>query len=416
MPNWLPTALCFLWYLLTIGSVYLIMPIRGAFLMTNFGAGIIPFTFMANAVATGFAVWVYGRFAHLPRRKLIGGTLAVIWSTLLIWAAAAASAADVPWVSFLFSVWTDIFLILSVTIFWSAIDDIFSLETAKTSFGTIAAAGPLGAILGSSVSNFLVHKIGAPGMLLISAGSFALILPIFSWLDRWAEATNPGGKKSEEVRKIEGLAQFVEVGRAIVSSRILLLITLSICFECIVPNLMTYILSKEMAIAFPARDDMAQAFARFFLLTNSIGFLVSLFLTKLAFAQLGVGGAMATCALVSCVGMASFAFWPLLAVTIAGKTCEDLMRFTLYRSAKEAIYTVAPREVVYRVKAYVEVFVYRLASGTSGLILLVLTNESLLALGTRAVAIAAIPLSVVWIAATLELGREFLKMKEQTAS
>ncbi|MBF0500851.1 MAG: hypothetical protein HQM09_12005 [Candidatus Riflebacteria bacterium] len=414
MPQWFPVALCFTWYLLTTGSVYLIMPIRGAFLMTNCGAGIIPWTFMANAIATGLAVWFYGRYAHLPRKKLIGGTLGVIWSTLLIWSVAAFAARDIGWISFLFSVWTDIFLILAVTVFWSTIDDIFTLEGAKARYGIIAAAGPLGAIIGSYVSEALVHRLGPSGMLLLAAGSFAIIIPIFIFLDRWAESTNAGGKRAAPVRKIQDLSQFIEVGRSIVSSKILFLITVAVCFECIVPNLMTYILSSEMAAAYPKAEDMAQAFARFFLLTNTIGFMVSVFLTTWFFSRVGVGGAMTVCALVSFGGLASFAIWPALITTIAGKTFEDLMRFTLYRSAKEAIYTVAPREVVYRVKAYVEVFIYRLASGTSGIILLVITNDRLLGYGPRAVAIAGIPLAIGWILATTALGKEFINMKEQS--
>ncbi|MBF0543568.1 MAG: MFS transporter [Candidatus Riflebacteria bacterium] len=416
MPQWFPVAMCFLWYLLTTASVYLIMPIRGAMLMTNFGPSVLPWTFMANAITTGLAVWVYGRYAHLPRKKLIGGTLTVIWSTLLFWVIAAMAAQKIAWVSFLFSLWTDIFLILAVTVFWSTIDDIFTLESAKTNFGMVTAAGPLGAIIGSYVGNALIHKIGPSGMMVLAALTFALILPIFSFLDRWAESNNAEGKKTETVRKIQDFSQFIEVGKSIISSKFLFFITLAVCFECIVPNLMTYILSTEMALAYPKVEDMAQAFALFFLLTNTIGFFVSVFLTSWIFKRLGVGGAMATCVLASFGGLLFFAIWPFLVTCIAGKTLEDLMRFTLYRSAKEALYTVTSREVVYRAKAYIEVFIYRLCSGASGIILLLLTSERFCNGNPRTVAIVGVPLVIAWFLTTTTLGRTFLQMKEQIES
>jgi len=412
----LPVALSFAWYLLTMATVYLVMPIRSAFLMVNFGPAVLPWTFMANAVTTGIVVWLYGRWAHLPRKKLVGGTLGVLWSTLIVWWVAVVAAPKVGWVSFLFSVWTDIFVIMAVTVLWSTIDDIFSLKTAGQRYGLIASAGPLGAIVGSFVGKALIHRIGHSGLMLLAAGVFASVFPIFAALDRWAASTGPKVKEAKPVRKLQSLSQFVEVGRAIARSRLLLLITAIACFECVVPNLMTYILNTAMALAYPKMEDMVEAFAVFFLWTNSIAFLVSIALTSVALRFLGVGGTMAACSLVSLGGFALFAAWPTLMATAVPKALEDTLRFTWYRAAKESIYTVAPREVVYRVKAHIEVFIYRMASGGSGLLLLVLTGDRLLGLGPAAVALVGVPLAVGWTVAILYLDRAFARMKEEPES
>jgi ATP/ADP translocase len=158
---------------------------------------------------------------------------------------------------------------------------------------------------------------------------------------------------------------------------------------------------------------MTEAFALFFLWTNSVAFLVGVSLTSAALARLGVGGTLAACALVSFGGFSAFVIWPVLMATVVPKALEDTLRFTLYRSAKEAIYTVAPREVVYRVKAHIEVFIYRIASGASGVLLLVLTGDRLMGLGPRAVAVAGLPLALAWAMATMYLGRTFARMKEE---
>lgn len=415
MPQWFPIALCFTWYSIITASAYLIMPLREALLMVHYGPGVLPWSYMANALATGLTVWFYGRYVHLPRKKLIGGALTVLLASLAAWVFAVRVADRADWVSFLFGVWVDIFFILSVTIFWSTIDDIFTLEGAKARYGLIAAAGPLGAILGSYTSKVVIRQFGPSGMLLLAAGIFALILPIFIFLNRWAEATNAGGKRAGRVREIQGLSQFVEVGKTIAGSKVLLLITAAACLECVVPNLMNYIFNCKIAEAYPQVEDMTEAFSRFFLLTNSIGFLVSVFLTSRALSGIGVGGAMASCALVSFGGFVSFALWPVLITVLTGKTSESILRYTLYKSAKEAVYTVAPREVVYRVKAYIEVFIYRITSGASGLILLVLTSQHFFGHGPRTVAAAGIPLAAAWILVSIALGRAFIRLKERSA-
>ncbi|MBF0407884.1 MAG: hypothetical protein HQM10_11050 [Candidatus Riflebacteria bacterium] len=410
-----PVVLAFAWYFLTMCAVYFLMPIRGAFLMKNLGSEILPYAFMSNALTTALVVWIYGSFAHLPRRQIIGGTLIVLLSSMFIWLFAAVYASTIGWVSFLFSVWLDIFVILAATIFWTSIDDIFTFEGAKSTFGFIASAASLGAIFGSTLSTFFVQRIGTTNMLLLACLTFAAILPVFHFLDKWAVQNGHSKKKNKEeaVREIKDLSQFIEVGRMIVSSRLLSLLTIAICFECLVPNLMTYILSLETSLAYPGTEEMTQAFSGFFMITNILAFLVSVLTTSWVFEKVGIAGAMASCAVFSIGGFAAFAVFPVLISIVIADCLGDTVRFTLHRSGKEAVYTVAPREVVYRVKAYIEVFVYRFVSGASGLLLLFLTGKNFLAFSSKGVAMVGIPLSIAWWYAVYMLGMEFRKSKSE---
>ncbi|MBI2362898.1 MAG: hypothetical protein HYV15_05895, partial [Elusimicrobia bacterium] len=88
---------------------------------------------------------------------------------------------------------------------------------------------------------------------------------------------------------------------------------------------------------------------------------------------------------------------------------EGWQRYGWFKAAKETTYSAADKSLLYTVKAYIEMFVYRFARGAAGLILLVLTSGSFLGWGPSAVAWAAVPLGAAWVYAAWRLGVEFRK-------
>ena len=93
------------------------------------------------------------------------------------------------------------------------------------------------------------------------------------------------------------------------------------------------------------------------------------------------------------------------------KNVEEGQRHTWFKAAKETSYTVTTRDVIYKVKAYIEMFFYRLSRGVAGVILLVITT--FLGLGTTAVAIAAVPLALIWLYCTWNMGREYERLEAE---
>lgn len=409
----IPALLAFTWLFLTTCAAYAIQPVRGALLLTNYGSEVLPWAYMASALATGAAVWVYDRFTHLPRRTFVFGTIIALLSTIILVWAAVLGAGGIGWVSFLFSLWMDVFSIMTVTLFWSAIDDIFTFEDARRFYGVIAAAGPLGAIAGSWIVKIFVPLAGLPCMVLIAAAVFACTLPVFAALDR--RAAGPGGARKAGGRP-EGrhnIAGIIKTGRMILSSRFLLFLTALVCLERMVPDLSNYLFTTAVQAACNSREDISRTFAEFGLWQNLLSFAISLALTGWAFRRLGVGGALATAPLANLAGFAVFAFMPTLPVAFAYNSVEGMFRYTWFKSAKESAYTVMTRDAVYQVKALVEMFLYRFSRGMAGFLLLILTGNSLFGLGPVGVAAAGLPLALAWLAAGFGVARELYRTRKE---
>jgi AAA family ATP:ADP antiporter len=411
------TFLMFLWFFITICAYYTARPVRRALVLEDFEPTILPWIYMGTAVVTGLVVYLYAKLASLPRRLLIGGVLLFFASNFFAWwwiagqAEAARQAGTESWVfaSAAFYVWLDVYSIMAVTIFWMYANDVFPPRSAKRIFGIIGAAGPLGGLTGSWLTRDLVVDLGNVDMILVGAGIYLLAFLIFLALEALTRGRSAErGATSEKFEKAD-LSQLPAVLRLIASSRFLLLLTLVVCFERMVPDFADYIWTTVLDARFAgealSRFDATVEFWR-----NLLAFFATLFFTAAILNLLGVRFALASVPVTILVFSTLFLLMPVLAVVILLKHGEEGQRHTWFKAGKETTYTATSREVIYRVKGYIEMFFYRLSRGVAGFILVLITTVA--ALGPQAVALAAMPLALVWLYCAWSLGKEYQALEE----
>ncbi|MGW8227635.1 MAG: MFS transporter, partial [Gammaproteobacteria bacterium] len=68
-----------------------------------------------------------------------------------------------------FFIWTSVFNLFVVSVFWSFMTDLYSDAQAKRLFGFIAAGGTAGALTGPALTTVLAQPLGPINMILISA-------------------------------------------------------------------------------------------------------------------------------------------------------------------------------------------------------------------------------------------------------
>ena len=112
------------------------------------------------------------RFISITYRFFIGNLLFFV--VLLLWATAEQNI----WVGRVFFIWTSVFNLFVVSVFWGLMVDVFSSEQSERLFGFISAGATLGGIVGASITASLAEHIPAAYLLL---GSAALLeMAIFS--------------------------------------------------------------------------------------------------------------------------------------------------------------------------------------------------------------------------------------------
>src|SRR5436190_15483126 len=185
-------ALAWSWlYIFAVfSSYYVIRPIRDEIGVAG-GVENLPWLFTGTllgmlAVNPPFAALV----ARLPRARFIAVTYRFFMANLLLFflLLRGAGAEQAIWVGRVFFIWTSIFNLFVVSVFWALMVDVFNSEQAKRLFGFIAAGATLGGILGSTLTAALARFVEPVYLLLGSAVLLELAVLSVRRLSRLSEA------------------------------------------------------------------------------------------------------------------------------------------------------------------------------------------------------------------------------------
>lgn len=402
----LVVTLLFLWFALFIASYYIMRGVRRGLVIENLGADSLPVIYMGAPAVLAFVVWIYSHFAHLPRKTLISSILGIFFVNLIVWWWVLGTG--VVWASGVFWIWLDAYSIIGVTIFWMYSNDVFSSESAKRLFGIIGAGGGFGAIIGSLITANLVKTVGAVNMMLLAAGMILATLVAFLLAEKLTQGRSGAKAKSMEQADLSGLGGVL---KTIFSNRFLFFLLGLVVFERILPVFVDFIYSKsleasvsgvEQIAAFDAKLEGWRSFAELF---------VQLFVTAAILRFLGARFALLSLAVLYAVGTLGFLLVPAVIMALILKHTEEGVRHTWFKAGKEVTYTVTSREVLYKVKPYIEMFFYRLAQGFAGLTLLILAN--VFHLGLQVVALVALIAAGFFAYSALRLSAEFRRLERE---
>ena len=285
-----------------------------------------------------------------------------------------------------FFVWLSVFNLFAVSVFWSYMADLFSSAQAARLFGAISAGGSCGAIAGPLVATQLASHTA---LLLLAALLLALAIVCIQRLARWSAAHPRAGEPPAEAP----IGGSILAGlRAALSSPFLLAICgYLFCYTA----LSTALYFQQVEIvreALPDRDARTRFFASVDLTVNSLTLLVQLFAFSRLAGLLGPIGMLALMPLVSVAGFLWLGAAPTLAALVAFGVTRRVGEFSISKPAREALFTIVPREERYKAKNFIDTVVYRGGDATAGWIF------------AGPAAFLAAGLSVVWTALAVFLG------------
>ena len=398
-------ALAWAWlYIFSVlSSYYIIRPIRDEMGVAG-GVENLPWLFTGTltgmiALNPPFAALV----AKLPRVSFISVTYRFFMANLLIFFLLfkAATPEMNIWVGRIFFIWTSVFNLFVVSIFWALMVDVFNSEQGKRLFGFISAGATIGGIMGSSVTATLAQYVG-PIYLLF--GSTALLeAAVFGVrrLSRVAEALRLRPTARGEEAPIGGKA-LSGLTHAFKSPYLL-----SVCVYVMLFTIAsTFLYFQQAAIAkggFADRAARTVFFAQVDLLVNVLTLGIQLFLTSRILRALGVALTLAVLPVLSVLGFFALGLAPTITVLVVVQVLRRAGNFALARPTREILFTVVPREDKYKAKSFIDTVIYRagdqVGAWSYGLL-------SFLGLGMTGIAFVAVPISVAWLGNGFWLGRK----------
>jgi AAA family ATP:ADP antiporter len=300
---------------------------------------------------------------------------------------------------------------MGVTIFWVYANDVLGHERAKTVFGVLTAAGMSGGAAGAWITKVFVEQLGPVDIVLVAAGVFGLTMVVFAGLEVLTRGSSSVRTTMASDHAAADLRRLPEVIRQVRANRLLWLIALVVCFERVAPDMVDYVFQNTAVGFFPDKTSYASFFASFEMWRNIIVLAGTLIITPALLTYFGTGAAMITVpAAIVRFGAAMIAFPSLIAVVLL-KGFEEGQRHSWFKAGKETLYTVTSREVLYTVKGYIEMFLYRFSRGIAGLLLLGMAGV-MAALGrpesvTLLVLVVMIPMAIAWGWAVWQVDREY---------
>src|SRR5690606_27420243 len=118
-------------------------------------------TFVAMLVTIPLFGWLASK---VPRRRILPWTYGFFASNLLAFAVAITVQPDDPWVARAFYIWLSVFNLLTISVAWSVLADLFALSQAKRLFALMAAGASAGGLAGPMLSVLLVGPLGIGGL------------------------------------------------------------------------------------------------------------------------------------------------------------------------------------------------------------------------------------------------------------
>jgi AAA family ATP:ADP antiporter len=446
-------------------AYYVLKPVREALILSGGGAEVKSYAAAGQALLLLGAVPLYATLAgRLPRRRLINVVTAFFIACLIAFYLLAQ--AQLP-LGIVFFLWVGVFNLMVIAQFWSFANDVYTNDEGKRLFPIVAFGASSGAVLGSTLTSWLIAPLGVYQLMLFAALLLAAGLVITNLVDTRerkrteaarAEAESTAGKPAatHEVRlesgefKLADLKRELEatktgVGgapappsasapapssggnafRQVLRNRYLLLIALLILFLNWVNTTGQYILDRTVARA--AADAVASGaagaldekafigkfYSDFFSVVNLAGLVLQLFVVSRVLKFAGVRVAILVLPVIALVGYGILAFVPILAAVRWAKTAENATDYSLQNTVRNVLFLPTTREEKYQAKQAIDSFFVRAGDVLSAA--LVFVGTTILHLGTRQFALVNLALVVVWIVLAVMVGREYRRVAAAAA-
>jgi AAA family ATP:ADP antiporter len=355
----------------------------------------LPWLFTATFIAISCVSPLWGAaVARSPRRVVPLAFHAFAMCALGFFLVIRAGVAPVT-VGRVFYVWSAVFNLFVVSVFWSLLADLLGPGVARKLYGPIAAGGTAGAFVGPLLTNQLVGTIGVAGVLALSAGLLELAVIGVAGLRRAAATIAEPGDPPVEGRALDGLRHVAR------SPYLAAIVGYVLCTA----TAATFVYLAQARITHTElHDSVARThfFARIDLWVSAVTLVVQLAVAGPLIRLVGPGIVLCVLPLVQGLGIAALVATPSLAtlavVAVAGRAATH----GLTRPARELLFTVIPRADKYRAKNVIDTMVYRFGDFSSSWL-----NRGLAAAGAGVIGIAALPLSAAWLALAVALGVGF---------
>ena len=399
-------------FFLILCGYYILRPIREEMGLAG-GVKNLPQLYLVNLAVMLALAPVFGAVAtRWSRRVFVPAVYLFFMTNMLVFFVLMRVLPDRGGLALgrVFYVWISVYNMWSVSLFWSFMADGYGLERSKRLFGVIAVGGSLGAVLGSGITAQLVAVIGVPYLILAAAVMMTGAAILVNYLGRrlgWArKVAKPNAAVAPPTDRghfWSGLTELIKSPYLMAAAGYILLFTIT----------STFLYFQQAQIVSDAVADRAartQIFARMDLWVNILTFGTQIFLTGRLISGWGVGRVLMFLPVLTVLGFVALGAAPTLTVLIGFQVLRRAANYALSKPARETLYTIVSRDQKYKVKSFIDTFVYRGGDAIGSLAFDALAKV----MSLSGIAFVTVPVAMLWSFFGYYLGRKQKQLGEMT--
>jgi AAA family ATP:ADP antiporter len=412
-----PMVVSALYFFFTLSSFFILRPIRDEMAVAS-GVRTLPWLFAGTLGVMLLANPLYsalvGRFTM---KRFVVITYGFFALNLLVFYLAWRAGWDPVSTGRAFFIWTSVYNLFVVSVFWGVMADTFHSSQAKRLFGFIAVGGTLGSITGSAITAFFVETVGVANLLLVSTAFVLIATILVSKMPAPPVVADSIAPQRDRDKEIVGGSMWAGIVHTLSSPYLagiggfLLLYTLG-------STVLYYAQTDIIGQFYEDRERRTAVLAQMELIVQTLTAVGQALLTARIIRTAGLPFTLAAVPFVSIVGFAALAFavggaLPLLTTFMILYVARRATEFILTNPSRKILFTVVSREDKYKASNFLETFVYRGGDQLAGW-----GYATLIAVGLTLAGISWITVvfSAAYLALAIWLGRRQQEMARETAA
>lgn len=316
------------------------------------------------------------------------------------------------WLGRAFFVWTSVFNLFVVSVFWGVMADVFSPAQGARLFGFIGVGGTLGGLAGATLTAELAPLVSSATLVLLSAALLELSTRFAGRLGRVAASLHRDPRPvAPPPDAVIGGSAMAGITRVAGSPYLLGICAYMLLFT--VGSTVLYFQQAEFASAIDDPGRRTAFFARLEQYVQALTLLTQTFLTGRVIALLGVTATLGLLPALSVLGFLSLGVAHAVGVFVVFQVLRRAGEFALAKPAREVLYTAMSREDKFKAKHLIDTFVYRAGDQIGAWSYRLLGS---LGVGSAGIALLAAPIAAVWLGLAVWLGHRHAGLVRDGAS
>ncbi len=393
----------FVYFFFLMASYFILRPLRDT-MGTVYGVDHLQELFTGTFIVSFIVAPIYAGLASRIRlATFLPWVYGFIALTMVGFYFAFQADSENRWIAAAFYVWLSTFNLLTISVFWSMMADIFSKPQAKRLFGFIAAGGTVGTIVAPLFVTTFVGVIGTNNLLLISAAGFAItgfLVRVLEAEKRKFVALDADAQKTSMDRSLGGnpFDGFV----LLFKSPYLLMIALFLLLMTWISTVIYFQLGDLISHEFASKADRTQAYATIDLAVNSAAVFIQLFGTGRFIQRFGVTTGLLLNPVIMVVAFLAVAFSPVLMVLGGIQVVRRVAEYAVAKPSRDMLFTAVDQQAKYKAKNVIDTVVYRFGDLTSSWI-----SHLILPFGVVGLAVFGIVIAIFWFPIAYILGKKY---------